>query len=188
MHHPSSPLQQCHAWMLFRLAVLCLIGWRALVLWGRFLWDGEKLASPSQTIARLPSIVACKWSLINYWSLIIASTQERTYLLQLFIQLLLSSLQFTALAVYKACTNHLHSYLSSIVTPCSSVKGRSSLRSASDGKYVVPGTRLVFGRRSFTVTRPCIWNSLPPHVCNSITETIFRSKLKTHLFSSIYGF
>src|SRR6218665_2059009 len=31
------------------------------------------------------------------------------YPVQLFIQLLLSSLQFTALAVYKACTNHLHS-------------------------------------------------------------------------------
>ena len=32
--------------------------------------------------------------------------------------------------------------------------------SASDGKYVVPGLRLVFGRRSFTVAGPSICNSL----------------------------
>jgi hypothetical protein len=74
-----------------------------------------------------------------------------------------------------------------MVTPCNSVKGRSSLRSASAGKYVVPGTRLVFGRRSFTVAGPSIWNSLPPHVRNSLSETVFRSKLKTYLFQSIYG-
>src|SRR6218665_1939122 len=57
-----------------------------------------------------------------------------------------------ALLLYKAstctCTSHLPSYLSSMVTSCSSVKGRASLRSASDGKYVVLGTHLVFGRRS----------------------------------------
>src|SRR6218665_2716789 len=67
-----------------------------------------------------------------------------------------------ALLMYKACTNHLPSYLSSMVTPCSSVKSHSSLRSAYDGKYVVPGTCLVFSRRSFTVTGPSIWNSLLP--------------------------
>src|SRR6218665_3193308 len=30
-------------------------------------------------------------------------------------------------------------------------------------------------RRSFSVDGPSIWNSLPPHVRNSLTETIFRS-------------
>src|SRR6218665_3352542 len=81
--------------------------------------------------------------------------------------------------MYKACTHHLPSYLFSMVTPCSSVKGRSSLRSASDGKCVVPDTCLVLGRRSFpTVAGPSIWNSLPPHVRNSLTDAIFRSKLK----------
>src|SRR6218665_2429460 len=83
---------------------------------------------------------------------------------------------------------HLPSCLSSMVTPCSSVKGRSSFHSASDGKRVVPDTRLVFDRRSLTVVGPSIWNSLPPLVCKSLTETIFRSKLKNHLFTSTYGF
>src|SRR6218665_633771 len=93
-----------------------------------------------------------------------------------------------ALLMYKACTDHLPSYLSSMVTPCSSFEGRSCLRSASNGKYVVLGTRLVFGRLSFTVAGPSIWNSIPSHFRNSLNETIFRCKLKTHLFSSTIGF
>jgi len=75
-----------------------------------------------------------------------------------------------------------------MVTPCRSIKDRSSLCSASDLKYVVHGMRLAFGRRSFTVAGTSIWNILPPHVRNSLTETIFRSQLNTHLFSSTYGF
>src|SRR6218665_2522295 len=62
------------------------------------------------------------------------------------------------------------------------------LRSTSDEKYVVPGTRLVFDCWSFTVAGPSIRNSLLPHVCKSLTETIFRSKVKTYLFSSTHGF
>ena|SRR6218665_672038 len=81
--------------------------------------------------------------------------------------------------MYKACTNHLPSYLSSMVTACSSVKGRSSLRPASAGRCVVPGWRLVYGRRSFTIPGPSIWNSLPPHVCQFSHRDIFRSKLNS---------
>ena len=88
--------------------------------------------------------------------------------------------------MYRARADHLPSYISSLATHCNFVKGRSSLRSASAGKYVVPRTRLVFGRRSFTVAGPSIWNSLPPHVHNSLSETVFRSKLKTYLFQSTY--
>jgi len=75
----------------------------------------------------------------------------------------LDSYSLQALLMYKACTNHLTSYWSSMVITCSSVIGRSSLRSASGGKYVVPRKRLVFGLRSFTVVGKftSIWNSLP---------------------------
>src|SRR6218665_3636294 len=59
-----------------------------------------------------------------------------------------------ALLLYKACTNHLPSYLSSMVTPFSSVEGCSSLRSASGIKYVVHGTRLVFGGWSLHLEFP----------------------------------
>ena len=33
------------------------------------------------------------------------------------------------------------------------------------------------------VAGPSVWNSRPPHVCNSLTETIFCSKLKTRLLA-----
>jgi len=65
----------------------------------------------------------------------------------------------------------------------SSVKGRSSLRSASDRKYVVPGTRLVFGRRSFTVAYPSTWNSLYP-VMSAIPSLRLSSALNWRLTSS----
>src|SRR6218665_1512853 len=48
--------------------------------------------------------------------------------------------------------NRSPTYLSSMATPCSSLKGRSSLLSA--GRYVAPGTHLVFSQRSVTVTGP----------------------------------
>src|SRR6218665_697624 len=53
------------------------------------------------------------------------------------------------------------------------------------GKYVFLGTRLVFSaviycRRSLHLEFP------HPRVRNTLTETIFRSKLKTHHFSSNY--
>ena len=76
--------------------------------------------------------------------------------------------------VYKACTNHLPSYQSSMVPPCSSVKGCSSLSSVS---AVVPGSHLVF---SFTVAGSSVWNSLPPHVRNSLIETIFRTESQNY--------
>src|SRR6218665_2038904 len=51
-----------------------------------------------------------------------------------------------ALLMDKACTDYLTSYISSMVTPSSSFEGRSCIRSATNGKYVVLGTRFVFGR------------------------------------------
>src|SRR6218665_247615 len=72
-----------------------------------------------------------------------------------------------ALLMYKACTSHLPSYLFLWSrAPCSSVNSRSSFRSASDGKYVVLGTRLVFGRLSFTVASSSIWNFISPQARN----------------------
>lgn len=61
----------------------------------------------------------------------------------------------------------------------SSIIGRSSLRSASSRKYVVPGTSLVFGRHSFTVTGRTTWSHPLPRFLLSFTKPIFRSQPKT---------
>lgn len=55
-------------------------------------------------------------------------------------------------SVYKACMNHFPAYVSSIDTlrtACSSVKDRCFLRSASAGKYIIPGACLFFGQQPF---------------------------------------
>ncbi|KAK5908874.1 hypothetical protein CgunFtcFv8_016895 [Champsocephalus gunnari] len=63
-----------------------------------------------------------------------------------------------------------------------------SLRSSSAGLLTVPTPRLVtMGAQAFSCTAPRLWNSLPPHIRQSDTITIFKSQLKTHLFKSAYS-
>ena len=48
--------------------------------------------------------------------------------------------------------------------------------------------RRILGERSFQYNRPVIWNSLPFSVRHAMSLSSFKSKLKTHLFSSAYWF
>ena len=63
-----------------------------------------------------------------------------------------------------------------------------SLRSASDTRILcVPRVcRRTFGERSFQFIGPVIWNSLSFSVRHATSLSSFKSKLKTHLFSSAY--
>ena len=65
-----------------------------------------------------------------------------------------------------------------------------SLRSASDTRiFRVPRVcRRTLGERSFQYIGPVIWNSLPFSVRHATSLSSFKSKLKTHLFSSAYWF
>ena len=64
------------------------------------------------------------------------------------------------------------------------------LRSASDTRiFRVPRVcRRTFGERSFQYIGPVIWNSLSFSVRHATSLSSFKSKLKTHLFSSAYRF
>ena len=44
-----------------------------------------------------------------------------------------------------------------------------------------------FGKRSFSTAAPSVWNSLPVSFQNCDTLTLFKSRLKAHLFSSVYA-
>ena len=57
-----------------------------------------------------------------------------------------------------------------------------SLRSEGKNLLVVPNIKSANGRRSFSFAAPMIWNSLPEHIRNSCSSTIFRKQLKTHVF------
>jgi len=42
-----------------------------------------------------------------------------------------------------------------------------------------------FDKRSFSTAAPSVWNSLPTSVLNCDSLTLFKARLKTHLFSSV---
>ena len=69
----------------------------------------------------------------------------------------------------------------------SDLPGRRGLRSAITNRLVVPPYRLsTIGSRSIGVAAAQAWNSLPEDVTSSTTLSIFRGRLKTHLFRLSY--
>ena len=75
-------------------------------------------------------------------------------------------------------------YLQNYLVNVSSVQGRSNLRSATQGKLLVPHTRTRIGERSFRSSGPYVWNSLPTSLrCTELTDAKFASELKTYLFT-----
>ena len=58
-----------------------------------------------------------------------------------------------------------------------------SLRSESKQELAVPRTRTVsYGDRAFSVIAPILWNVLPQDIRFETELTLFKTKLKTHLF------
>jgi hypothetical protein len=91
-----------------------------------------------------------------------------------------------AVMVYKSLHGSSPRYLSTFI-PCSSVSGRTGLRSAASHQLLVPRCRLsTVGLRSFPVAGAKVWNELSLHVVSAPTLTVFRSRLKTFLFSFSY--
>ena len=80
-------------------------------------------------------------------------------------------------------------YLADICIPVSATAGRQHLRSAVRHDLTVQRTRLVrYGQRSFAVSGPTIWNTLPQTLRNlSCSFATFCKKLKTELFHRAYG-
>ncbi|KAK7124121.1 hypothetical protein R3I93_022282 [Phoxinus phoxinus] len=63
-----------------------------------------------------------------------------------------------------------------------------TLRSSSFIHFTVPRVRLVtMGSRAFSFSAPQLWNSLPPDLRNIDSLSLFKSKLKTHLFRIAYS-
>ena len=63
-----------------------------------------------------------------------------------------------------------------------------ALRSQSAGLLVVPRiSKSRFGGRAFCYQAPLLWNQLPVWVQEADTTSIFKTKLKTFLFSKAYS-
>jgi len=93
-----------------------------------------------------------------------------------------------ALTVFDCVRGRCPAYFSDICVPVHSVAGRSRLRSADHGDLIVPRVQTQrYGSRSFRVSGPTVWNSLPQNLRSSdISREQFKRGLKTWLFERAY--
>ncbi len=88
------------------------------------------------------------------------------------------------LLTYKALNDLAPAYLASLLSCYNPTR---SLRSQNSGLLVVPRIEKSTKRgRTFLYLAPKLWNSLPDNVQGSDTRSLFKSRLKTHLFSQAF--
>ncbi len=85
---------------------------------------------------------------------------------------------------YKALNDLAPAYLTNLLSRYNPTR---SLRSQKSGLLVVPRiAKSTKGGRTFSYLAPKLWNSLPDNVQGSDTLSLFKSRLKTHLFSQAF--
>ena len=88
-----------------------------------------------------------------------------------------------AVLVYRCLHGLAPRYLSNHIQLVAD-SNRRRLRSSSSMQLAIRRTRLsTVGDRAFPVAGCRLWNSLPSDVASAPTLTVFRNRLKTHLFS-----
>jgi len=88
-----------------------------------------------------------------------------------------------AVITFKARKSSTPAYLNNLLIDRSS-SSSMSLRSSNQPMLAVRRCRTECARRAFSVAAPEIWNKLPADIQLSDTDSIFRKRLKTFLFSS----
>ena len=85
---------------------------------------------------------------------------------------------------YKALNGTAPQYIQELVTPYQPPR---SLRSETESFVCVPKTRTVtYGNRCFGKAAAILWNGLPSDIRKAKTLSIFRKRVKTHLFTSAF--
>ena len=73
------------------------------------------------------------------------------------------------------------------LVPVADLPGRRALRSAGTSRLSVPSVRLcTISSRAFPVAGPRIWNALPQEMTSAQSLSLFRQRLKSHLFRQSY--
>ena len=91
-----------------------------------------------------------------------------------------------AVLVCRALHGTAPRYLSDLLR-VADLPSRRRLRSATSSQLDVRPSRLVtVGDRSFASAGPKLWNSLPDDITSASLLSVFRKKLKTHLFRQSY--
>jgi len=90
----------------------------------------------------------------------------------------------TALLVYKSLHGLAPKYISDMLVPYEPAR---TLRSTGTGLMLVPRVRTKHGEAAFQIHTAKIWNNLPEDVRQASSLTMFKTKLKTVLFSCAYN-
>ena len=86
------------------------------------------------------------------------------------------------LLTYKSLNNLAPPYLLDLLQPYESTR---ALRSDNQLNLKIPKTRLKsYGDRAFSHAAPTLWNKLPLEIKSASSLDLFKSKLKTHMFSN----
>lgn len=92
-----------------------------------------------------------------------------------------------ALLVFKCLNGLAPPYLASEFRRVADTESRQRLRSASTAELIIPRVRrATIGGRAFPVVAAQVWNSLPSSVTSSSSLKVFKSRLKTELFTRCY--
>ena len=88
------------------------------------------------------------------------------------------------LLTYKALHGLAPTYLSHLVLPYIPTR---ALQSQDEGLLIVPRiSKQTAGGKAFSYRAQFLWNGLPTHVRDAESLSLFKSLLKTHLFSGSY--
>ena len=84
--------------------------------------------------------------------------------------------------VYKSLHGGAPPYLVEMMLPVTDTPAMRRLRSATRGDLIIPSSKTVrFGSRSFNVSGPTLWNSLPVNIRQCKSFESFKKQLKTFL-------
>ena len=82
-----------------------------------------------------------------------------------------------ATLTYKALNGPTPEYITNMLTPNSQVRDQT-LRSSVDGTLMVPRSHTSLYDKSFSVSAPKYWNSLPTYIKNAPSLSSFKTHLK----------
>uniref|UniRef100_A0A3P9MAR3 Reverse transcriptase domain-containing protein n=1 Tax=Oryzias latipes TaxID=8090 RepID=A0A3P9MAR3_ORYLA len=88
-----------------------------------------------------------------------------------------------ALLVYKSLHGRAPKYISDMLVP---YEPSRTLRTSGAGLLLIPRVRTKQGESAFQYSAAKIWNSLPEGVRQASSVSMFKSRLKTFLFSRVY--
>ncbi len=150
----------------------------------------SKLDYGNATLAGIPSyLVKRLQSVLNAAARLIFSSSRFDHVTPLLHQLhwlkVPERIDFKLAVLAFKCLHGLAPlYLADDFCRLADIETRQRLRSASSSSLVVRRMRLsTIGDRAFPVAAARVWNSLPQHVTSSSSVTVFRSRLKSYLFT-----